>query len=225
MKTYLEPDDLDVRIEIVPLIDVIFCILVFFILGAMNIARLQGLNLDLPQAETAKTQLSDTLPVQIDALGQTKVENTVVTDDQLTQILTAYVQQKPQGIVVIQADKLVSYGQVARLIDTLQKVGGSRVALGASTQIPLPQNGTLPNGVNTNPGLPSLNSQPGTTQSNPDVTNLGQPTLTEPGGQVPLDPTLPNPSELNPNPQSLTQPSTTATASPQSVPGAPPAQP
>lgn len=216
MKTYLEPDDLDVRIEIVPLIDVIFCILVFFILGAVNIARLQGLNLDLPQAETAKTQLSDTLPVQIDALGQIKVENTVVTEEQLNQILGAYVRQKPQGVVVVQADKLVSYGQVARLIDTLQKVGGSRVALGASTQIPLPQNGTSTNGLNTNPNLPVLpqNAQPGTLQPNPDPANLGQPTLTEPGEQVPLEPTLPNASELNPNPQSLPQPSMPATTSP-----------
>jgi biopolymer transport protein ExbD len=206
MKVYLEPDDLDVRIEIVPLIDVIFCILVFFILGAVNIARLQGLNIDLPQAETAKTQFSDTLPVEIDALGQIKIENTPVTEEQLSQILAAYVKQKPQGVVVVNADKLVSYGQVTRLIDTLQKVGGTRVALGAVPQAPASGNPN-PGGLNLTPTLPE---------------NLSPlPDLTQPPTETPstLVPTVP----LAPNPTLPQQPSVNSTENPSgaTIPGVP----
>ncbi|WP_404790092.1 biopolymer transporter ExbD [Altericista sp. CCNU0014] len=175
MKVYLEPDDLDVRIEIVPLIDVIFCILVFFILGAVTFARMEGLNVDLPQAGTAKTQFGDTLPVEVDALGQIKVRNTTISESQLTQLLAAYVGQNPEGIVVLQADKLVSYGQVARLIDTLQKVGGTRVALGATMQAPVPQPG------GTFPG-----------ESLPTLPNQLQPDLNRPAGS-PYVPTVPAP--------------------------------
>jgi biopolymer transport protein ExbD len=179
MKVFLEPDDLDVRIEIIPLIDVIFCILVFFILGAVNFTRLSGLNVDLPQAETAQTQFSDTLPVEIDALGQIKVDNTPLTEAQLSQLLGNYVRQKPQGVVVLQADKLVSYGQVSRLIDALQKVGGSRVALGAIKQPPGDQNGSSLNPLGGSvPDLP--------TQSQPNLAPTPEQSLT------PTVPTLPN---------------------------------
>jgi biopolymer transport protein ExbD len=196
MKVYLEPDDLDVRIEIVPLIDVIFCILVFFILGAVNIARLQGLNIDLPKAETAKTQFSDTLPVEIDALGQIRIDNATLNESQLKQILTAYVKQKPDGVVVVNADKLVSYGQVAQLIDTLQKVGGTRVALGTVPQAPTPE--TTPGSLDLNPPLsPTL---PGSLNQSPDLAPPLQPlpSPTLPGVPNSLAPSQPNP--LNPSP-------------------------
>ncbi len=172
MKIHLEPDDLDVRIELIPLIDVIFCILVFFILGAVSFGRAQGLNLDLPTAENAQTQLSDTLNVEIDALGQLKVEKATVTEAQLVRILGDYVRQKPQGVVVLQAEKLVSYGQVARLIDTLQKVGGNRVALGAvkppTTQPNSPATDLLPDPLQLNPSseiAPQVLPQPTVLQS------------------------------------------------------------
>jgi biopolymer transport protein ExbD len=179
MKVFLEPDDLDVRIEIIPLIDVIFCILVFFILGAVNFTRLAGLNVDLPQAETAQTQFSDTLPVEIDALGQIKFENTPITEDQLSQLLAKYVREKPQGVVLLQADKLVNYGQVTRLIDTLQKVGGSRVALGAMKQNS--DSGSQSNGLTPNVPLQTL-------------PNLNQPTVPT------LEPNAPSGSTLPPQP-------------------------
>jgi biopolymer transport protein ExbD len=195
MKVFLEPDDLDVRIEIVPLIDVIFCILVFFILGAVNFTRLAGLNVDLPQAETAQTQFSDTLPVEIDALGQIKFENTPITEDQLSQLLAKYVSEKPQGVVLLQADKLVSYGQVTRLIDKLQKVGGSRVALGAMKQTSdsgnSQSNGSTPNvPLQT---LPNLN-QPTVPTLEPN-TPSGSTLPQQPGNGLPSTlPTAPNPT-------------------------------
>jgi biopolymer transport protein ExbD len=42
VKVNLEPDELDVRIEMIPLVDVIFCILAFFILAAVGLARGEG---------------------------------------------------------------------------------------------------------------------------------------------------------------------------------------
>jgi biopolymer transport protein ExbD len=194
MKIFLEPDDLDVRIELIPLIDVIFCILVFFILGAVSYGRAQGLNLDLPTAETAQTQLSDTLKVDVDALGQIKIENTPVTEDQLVRVMSAYVRQKPQGVVVLEADKLVNYGQVARLIDTLQKVGGNRVALGAIKQdSATPTPNALPGGTPQTLPSPNLNLQnpvqptvpPGTSGGVPQIAPQVPPQSSQPPGQLP----------------------------------------
>jgi biopolymer transport protein ExbD len=49
---YLDDPNQNVHIEILPLIDVIFCILTFFILAAVGLTRQQAIDLDLPAANT-----------------------------------------------------------------------------------------------------------------------------------------------------------------------------
>lgn len=190
MKVNIEPDDLDVRIEIIPLIDIIFCILVFFLLGAVTTGSTKGLNVDLPKANSGQTQFGDQLTVEVDVLGQIIIQNTVVSKEQLSQLLATYVAQKPQGVVVFQADKRLNYETVIDLFDLLRKVGGTRVALGTTDRSATPQPLT--------PGL-GMPIEP-----NPSgQLNLNQPTLPNPlSNEVPVIPT--SPTNLNPNPAGVT---------------------
>jgi biopolymer transport protein ExbD len=203
MKVNIEPDDLDVRIEMIPLIDIIFCILVFFLMGAVSTSRTEGLNVDLPQAGSAQTQFGDTLVVEVDVLGQIIIQNTVVSKEQLSQLLSAYVAQKPQGVVVFQADKRLNYETVIGLFDLLRKVGGTRVALGTTERVAAPQSGSvIPGG-----GVP-------TTLPNQDQLNLGQPTVT---------PILPLPSP-NPAPNNSSSAPSNPNTIPSVIPSVPPPQ-
>ncbi len=181
MKIYLEPDDLDVRIELIPLIDVIFCILVFFILSAVTFGRAQSLGVTLPTAGSAQTEFDSTLNVVIDNFGQISIaengQNIPVSENQLTGLLSEYVRKYPQGIVQLQADQVISYGQVIRVFDLLRQAGGSRVALAVEAQKSSSQ---LPGSTPTVPGSlqpqPNL-TQPNLTQPNPTQPNLSQPNL------------------------------------------------
>ncbi len=174
MKTYLDSENSEVRIEILPLIDVIFCVLTFFILAAVGLTRPEGINLDLPEAKTSNTQLGEILQVRIDGLGQLYVDQQPVTQGQLTQTLQTYVRAKPTGIIVLSADRLVSYDQVIQVLDLLQSVGGNRVALGTTT----PDN--------------AAQEQPGTSPQTPDILPLpplsdpNVPTLAPPNQQPPI---------------------------------------
>ena len=133
MKTFLDSENSEVRIEIIPLIDVIFCILTFFILAAVGLTRPEGINLDLPKAQTGMPQFGAILQVKIDELGQLYVDKQPVDQAQLTQTLKTYVRAQPAGVIVLSADKFVSYAQVIQVLDLLQSVGGNRVALGTTT--------------------------------------------------------------------------------------------
>ncbi|MBE9180433.1 biopolymer transporter ExbD [Oculatella sp. LEGE 06141] len=178
MKIDLETAEPDVRIELVPLIDVVFCILTFFILGALTLTRQPGINVDLPQAQTGTTQMRETLMVAVDSIGQAYVEQEPVTRDQLYQTLLDYQQVNPEGLVVLYADRLASYNEVVSVLDLLRSVGGDRVALA-----------TLPEGVApTQPQTPG--SAPGTPTLPADPFN---PNATDPFNT----PTQPNP--FNPN--------------------------
>ena len=119
----------DARIELLPLIDVVFCILTFFMLAAVTLTRQSGINVDLPQASTGVTQMSEMLLVSVDPVGLVYVEKEPVSDTELRERLIEFRAAQPNGIMVLYASRLASYNDVVRVLDTLRSVGGDRVAL------------------------------------------------------------------------------------------------
>jgi biopolymer transport protein ExbD len=86
-------DTVDTRIELVPLIDVIFCILTFFILASLTLTRQQAINMGLPKAATgtAVTQADENMIiVSLDATGQTFVQKQPVAREELLAQVQAF---------------------------------------------------------------------------------------------------------------------------------------
>ena len=147
------------RIEILPLIDVIFCILTFFILAAVNFSRQQAISLDLPQAKTGTPQMQDMLIVTIDDIGQLYVEQNLVSRSDLSWEIKKYHQSNPNGLMVLYAAKNSTYREVVEVLDMLREVGGDRVALAtlpAGSEVPRsPNPSTSPQTIpETIPGIP-----------------------------------------------------------------------
>ncbi|HEY9648884.1 MAG TPA: biopolymer transporter ExbD [Chroococcidiopsis sp.] len=138
----------DVRIELIPLIDVIFCILTFFILAAMTLTRQTAINVDLPTASTSAPQMREMMIVSIDPIGQVYIDQQAVTRDALYQQLLQYHQTTPQGLIVLYASRLSSYNDVVEVLDLLRSVGGDRVALAT-----LPESGAATTAPNFNAPL------------------------------------------------------------------------
>lgn len=129
IKTPLDSTEPDVRIEIVPLIDVIFCILTFFILAAVTFTRQSAINVDLPRAATGTTQMRKLLVVSVDPVGQTYLEKQPIGREQLYRALVDFQQKSPDGLMVLYASRAASYNDVVQILDLLRSVGGDRVAL------------------------------------------------------------------------------------------------
>lgn len=180
----------EARIDIVPLIDVIFCILTFFILGAVGLSRQQAISLDLPKASTGTPQMREMLVVSLDDYGQVYVEQQLVTQNQLYDSIKTYHQYNPNGLMVLHASRNTSYNEVIKVLDVLREVGGDRVALA-----------TLPGETNnSNNQLPSTNTNPLPNNSIPNnsLNNWQQPS----NSSNPLLPGVPSaPSTTSPNGQ------------------------
>ncbi|MBW4472777.1 MAG: biopolymer transporter ExbD [Stenomitos rutilans HA7619-LM2] len=142
MKINLDSPPEDVQIQIIPLIDVIFCILTFFILAALQLTRQQGIEIDLPKASTGATQMRQMLVVTVSATGQTFVNKQFVDRAQLFQQLQDYHQKNPDGLLVLNASQTAFYNDVVQILDVMRQVGGDRVALA-----------TQPIETNQTPGL------------------------------------------------------------------------
>ncbi len=130
MKVKLHSPLEEIQVPIIPLIDVIFCVLTFFILAALQFTRQQAIGVDLPRASTgAAPQVRQMLLVTVDATGKTYVEQKPVTHQQLYQALQSYHSSNPSGTMVLNASRSSSYNDVVQVLDLLRQVGGDRVAL------------------------------------------------------------------------------------------------
>ena len=145
----------ELKIELLPLIDVIFCILTFFLLAAVNFTRQQAISLNLPQAKTGTPQLRDMLIVTIDDIGQVYVEKQLVTRTVLTSYLQDYRKNNPNGLMVLYAAKNSTYREVVEILDILREYGGSRVALATVPAVSGSSPGNLPN-VPISPSIPGV---------------------------------------------------------------------
>jgi biopolymer transport protein ExbD len=201
MKINLDVPGDDARIEIIPLIDVIFCILTFFLLAALQLTRQQAISVDLPKASSGTPQMREMLMVSLDDFGQIYVEQQQINSkDQLTQSLQNYRSTNPNGLMVLYASRTASYNDVIQVLDLLRDVGGERVSLatlpgsgagaGSNTQVP------------TAPGTPGLAPYSGNAPIQPynpyappspsaNPYNLGQPQLPVAPGQPEINPTIP----------------------------------
>lgn len=143
MKVDLDNRQSDVQIEILPMIDVIFCILTFFILAAVGLTRQQAINLDLPSVNNStpvQGNSRDRLYVSVDSAGQVYVDKSPVPLGLLYDVLIQHSQIAPNGTIVLYASRSARYEDVVKVLDLLRSVGGDRVALA-----------TLPNDASLDP--------------------------------------------------------------------------
>jgi biopolymer transport protein ExbD len=122
------------QINIVPMIDVIFAILTFFIMSTLFLTRSEGLPVNLPQANTSEAQASDQLVVTIDKSGKLSLNRQPVQIDGLAAEVQARALTGQQPVVVINADEAVKHGQVIAVMDRLRSIKGVRLAI--ATQRP-----------------------------------------------------------------------------------------
>ena len=217
MKIHLDTPAEEARIELVPLIDVIFCILTFFLLAALQLTRQQSINVDLPKAKTGQTQMREMLIVSIDDFGQTYIDQLPVNYQQLDQVLKSFQSQNPAGLTVLYAPQNARYAKVVEVLDKLRELGGrvSLATLPTSAASPQP-NPSLPNsGIpaappigNPRQPLPSPVA-PGQQQFNPNQFQSPLPAPQQPrnsGANVGIPPVSPAPTAPNLKPGSTPPP-------------------
>ncbi|MFS8855314.1 biopolymer transporter ExbD [Synechococcus sp. H55.7] len=123
------------EINIVPLIDVIFSILVFFVIASLVLTRSEALDVNLPDATTAQVRLQPDVTVSITAEGQIAVNQEKIADiSALIPTVERILAEKPaegRRLVVINADLALSHGKVVEVMDTLQRLPNVSLAIAA----------------------------------------------------------------------------------------------
>lgn len=122
------------EINIVPMIDVIFAILTFFIISSLDLNRSASLPVNLPSAQTAEVKQETQINITVEADGDLFVDRQPIQLQNLKAILGSLIKPGSEALVVINADKSVNHGQVVQVMDRLRQVPGARLAIAATQE-------------------------------------------------------------------------------------------
>ena len=123
------------NIQILPMIDVIFFLLVFFMLFTTFKTTPTGLEINLPKATTVTDQKEDLkVNLMIDKGGKLYFDDKLVAKDNLEFKLNKVINKSPDTLFIIKADQQVKYENIINLMDLVRKSGGYRLALAADKE-------------------------------------------------------------------------------------------
>ncbi len=118
------------RIEIIPLIDVIFFLLATFVLFTLSLKKSGGLPVTLPSAETSQARDAEgAVTITITAQGTLAWDKLPVTLDEFIAKLQAYKQTDPNPRVLINGDEDALFTQVRYVVDEVRKAGIGKILI------------------------------------------------------------------------------------------------
>ena len=117
------------RIEIIPMIDVIFFLLVFFMVSTLSMTMNRGLPVNLPTAATSQKGLRDNVNLTVLQDGKMFLNKEPITLRDMGQRVKAVLASDPQLAVVINADGQVLHSTVVDILDELRQAGVSGLAI------------------------------------------------------------------------------------------------
>jgi len=122
------------RIEMLPLIDIVFLLLVFFIYAMLSMAVHRGLPVELPFSSTAQIDKKLILSVTLKADQTIYVDKERVALADLTQVLRSKAGQTREPGVLIFADRALQYQMIYNVLDKIRQAGLSRISLQADIE-------------------------------------------------------------------------------------------
>jgi biopolymer transport protein ExbD len=117
------------RLEIVPLIDIMFFLLASFMLVSLTMTRQRTVSVNLPAAATSQSNLKpDTVSLAVTAGGQVYFEKQAITLDALETMLKERLAVNKDLPVYISGDAATPHGAMVAVLDYVRRCGVTKVA-------------------------------------------------------------------------------------------------
>jgi biopolymer transport protein ExbD len=118
------------RIEIVPLIDIVFFLLATFVMVSLSMVKNQGLPIKLPSAASSKTlERGEAVILRVSRDGAISWDKRGYSQAELSSALESLHASRPDARVVIQGDERAEYGKIVSVLDRVRQAGLTRVAV------------------------------------------------------------------------------------------------
>lgn len=117
------------KLMIIPMIDIIFFLLVFFMLSTLYMVEQRTMPVALPQTVSGKQDASQQVPITVTAAGKIFVDQEEIPLDLLPTRIQVELGRQPETVFVLRADRQTEYGIVMTVMDSLKQLGVRRISV------------------------------------------------------------------------------------------------
>lgn len=120
-------------LDLTPMVDVVFNLLIFFALSLNFVASSGGINVNLPKASSAKPIKTENITINLTKSGKLYYNKEVATKEEIKKNLKAV--KDKSSLIIIRADNEVEHGKVVEAMDIAKVEGFTKLAI-AVDQVP-----------------------------------------------------------------------------------------
>jgi len=133
------------RIEIIPLIDIMFFLLASFMMVSLSQTTMKGMKVDLPIGSSGQTQSKkDYVSFSVDRDGYTYFDKIRIELTDVAPRLKGMYVTNPETKIFVRGDREALHGNVTRLLDQIRSTGFTKIAFEIKSQatsgVPAPGN-------------------------------------------------------------------------------------
>ena len=119
------------QINILPMIDIIFAILSFFIISSLFLTRIDSIEVNLPESSTSISEKNKPLIISIDSNEQIYFKEKLILINNLSGIVRASLGELEKPLIIMRADASLKHGFIIKVLDELRKI--EKLKIGIST--------------------------------------------------------------------------------------------
>ena len=117
------------QINILPMIDIIFAILSFFIISSLSLTKIDSIKVNLPESSTAISEKNKPLIISINSKEQIYFEEKLITINNISRLVKASLGEEENSLIILRADTLVRHGFIIKILDELRKIENIKIGL------------------------------------------------------------------------------------------------
>jgi biopolymer transport protein ExbD len=117
------------KLMIIPMIDIIFFLLVFFMMSTLYMVEQRTMPVNLPQVSAAQSDLEKSVFITIAKDGAIYVDQEQIPARLFKKRIQARIARQNETAFILRADKEAEYGQVIMILDELKGLGIKKVAV------------------------------------------------------------------------------------------------
>ena len=131
---FKEKNDTGDSINILPMIDIIFAILSFFIISSLYLTRIDSIKVNLPKSSTAVREQNKPQIITVDSNERIYFNSNEISLKNIYSIIRTNIENLEEPIVILRADTSVKHGVIVNLLDELRKIENLKVGISTEKQ-------------------------------------------------------------------------------------------
>ncbi len=121
-------------INILPMIDIIFAILSFFIISSLYLTKIDSIKVNLPKSSTALREQNKPQIITVDNNERIYFNSNEISIKDISTIIRRNIENIEESIVILRADTSVKHGVIVNLLDELRKIDNLKVGISTEKQ-------------------------------------------------------------------------------------------